>query len=151
MEPKQWEQELKAIQHAMGRLEFLLGSWRGQGMSHGEPIHGYLRIQRLGGGGFVEQRDFLLEEDRVVHEDLAIYRWDSANQSLRVQHYAPPGTVVVAYVGFDEERNGLRWLSGPGSPRVEIWREDERLFLSVFLPGQVEPSQTMTYRREDLE
>ena len=151
MGPTDWKAKEQAIQQAMARLDFLLGSWRGEGESHGKPIQGLLRIQRMAGGGFVEQRDTQVENQSVVHDDLAIYRWDDANQTLRVQHYAPPGVVVDAYVLFEAERGGIRWVAGPGAARVEIWPDGDRLCLAVFLPGESEPAQQMTYQRVESE
>ena len=58
------------LSEGLSRLRFLLGDWDGDGISHGEAIRGRLQIRGLADGGFIEQRDYLLEEERVVHEDL---------------------------------------------------------------------------------
>lgn len=135
------------LSEGLSRLRFLLGDWDGDGISHGEAIRGRLQIRGLADGGFIEQRDYLLEEERVVHEDLAIYRLDAASQSVRVQHFAPPGQVIDHYVLPDEARGGIRWVAGPGAARIEIWPEGGELCLAVFLPGDTEPAQSMRYKR----
>ena len=132
---------------ALSVLHFLLGNWKGKGQHHGVEIHGQLMIRMLGDGGFVEQRETLLEEERIVHEDLAIYRWDPPTQSLRVQHYAPPGLMLDHYVLVDEARGGIRWIAGPGAARIEFWPEGMNLCLAVTLPGESEPSLSMKYVR----
>ena len=142
-----WNSLRKSIDEALAEIGFLMGVWQGQGTSHGEPVSGRLTIRLIADGGFMEQREELLEGGAVVHEDLAIYRWDATNQSLRVQHFAPPGVVNDAYVLLDSERPGLRWVAGPGAARVEIWPESNVLHLHVFLPGSPEAVQKMRYTR----
>jgi hypothetical protein len=132
-------------------LRFLLGTWEGTGLCHGESIRGRLQITPLADGGFIEQRDSLLEAGLVVHEDLAIYRVDPLSQALRVQHFAPPGQLVDHYVLPDEEKGGIRWVAGPGAARIEIWPDGEELCLAVLLPGDSEPAQTMRYKRASAE
>ena len=149
MVPTDWNSQQKVIQEALAGLRFLIGRWQGGGSSHGEAIEGRLTNRFIAEGGFIEQREELFENGVVVHEDLAIYRWDDTNQSLRVQHFAPPGVVNDAYVILDNERSGLRWVAGPGAPRIEIWPEQDGLCLEVFLPGSTEPAQTMRYTRLD--
>ena len=80
-----------------------------------------------------------------MHEDLAIYRRDATNQSLRVQHFAPPGVVNDAYVLLDSERPGQWWL------QAQVLRRNlarvQCLHLHVFLPGSQAAVQKMRYTR----
>jgi hypothetical protein len=151
MDSTDWSALGRAVQTALEDLDFLIGSWEGEGHSHGEPIEGRLCIQRVAGGGFVQAQDQTIEGGRVTHEDLAIYRWDSPNESLRVHHYSPPGVVMDHYVLFDKQRGGIRWVSGPDAPRVELWPEGAELVMEVFLPGESAATQRMRYRRTDPE
>jgi hypothetical protein len=147
MDPRDWSGQAAEVERALSGLDFLLGDWEGSGQGHGDPIQGRLQIERV--AGFVFARDQLLEDGQITHEDLAIYRWDSVNQSLRVQHYSPPGVLSDHYVLLDEERTGIRWVSGPISARIEIWMDGPELCVEVFLPGEEEPAQGMRYTRVD--
>ena len=147
MVPTDWTSQRPSNEEALAGIRFLIGTWHGSGSSHGQPIAGRLTNRFIAEGGFVEQREELLEDGLVVHEDLAIYRWDVTNQSLRVQHFAPPGVVTDAYVMLDSQRTGLRWVAGPAAARVEIWLDQDDLCLEVYLPGDSEPAQTMRYTR----
>ena len=134
-------------QRALCALDFLVGRWEGQGHVHGDPTRGRLVVERVTGGGFVLARDQLLEDGRVDHEDLAIYRWDAPNQCLRVHHYSPPGVLADHYVVMDETRVGIRWVSGPLSPRIDFWMDHAELCVEVFLPGENQATQQMRYTR----
>ena len=139
------------VAQGLSPLRFLLGHWEGAGQCHGEPIEGRLDITLLADGGFIEQRDRLIEGGRVTHEDLAIYRVDALSQGLRVQHYSPPGQLIDHYVLLDDSRGGIRWVAGPGAARIELWPDEGALCMAVLLPGEQEPIQTMRYTRVSSE
>lgn len=145
------EVEARALA-ALEPLGFLLGTWEGEGESHGRAVRARLQVTPVLGGSFLEAVEQHLDEDGGVdHEDRAFYRWEHLEKRLKVLHLMAPAFTTDRVVRLVEEEGvvvGVRWDGGPVAPRVE-WRAEGEggLRCTVTMPYTVEPASTVRYRR----
>jgi len=143
-----WDARERLVKRQLAPLAYLEGDWLGAGVSHGEPVQGTLQVRAVLGGTFVEAREVLRNEAGVVdHEDLCVYRYDTADKALRVTQYLAPGW-VENHIVEPLPTGGIRWKTGPLGPRVELSAPAPgTLLVQVWLPMQAEPAHTVRYVR----
>ncbi len=140
---------LTLTQQRLAPLAFLLGNWRGEGMSDGAPLTGRLLARHILSQTFIEVRETLTDAAGVLdHEDLCLYRFDPQCEQVRVVQFQAPAwsmeRPVVALPG-----GGVRWYDGPLGPQVVLRPDGEALRITVTLPGAPEPVMWMRYLRDD--
>lgn len=128
-------------------LQFLVGTWEGDGQSFGAPVRGRLVVARELGDTFLVARETLWDAQGAVdHEDLVYYRYDPYARILKITQLAAPGwsQEIVGEI----EPWGLRWYAGPEAPAVHLRRDGERgLVVEVWEPEAKAPATRLTYRR----
>lgn len=144
-----WDARERLVKRQLGALAYLEGEWAGAGVSHGAPVQGHLEVRAVLGGTFVEAREVLRDAQGAVdHEDLCVYRYDPDAKSLRVTQYLSPGWVENHLVE-PLPTGGIRWVTGPLGPRVEMSAPaPDTLLIEVWLPMQAEPAHTVRYVRQ---
>lgn len=130
-------------------LHFLVGSWVGHGQSDGSPVTARFEAALILGDTFVDARERLFTADgHLDHEDRTLYRWDHADQSLRVLHLQAPAWTAHHYV--DAVDGGAVWRGGPGAARVELMADGPDAFtVRVTMPGATEPASLVRYTRSE--
>ncbi len=135
-------------------LRFLVGEWVGTGISHGEPVRGRMRATLEVDQTFLMTRETGIAADGTVDfEDLAIYRWEGAEQTLKVRHMQAPGTAQeyhVEPVTVPDAPDGVQWNAGPFSPRV-LLRPDGHggLHTEVWMAWRSKPDTVMSWTRAE--
>jgi hypothetical protein len=140
-----WDAREAAARAALSALDFLLGSWEGEGVDHTRPLRGRFEARAILGGTWVETREQLWNADGALdHEDVALYRHEP-EAGLLVMHLQAPGWMSEHPVSLDED--AVVWGASPVEPRVVMHPEDDDLVLSVWFPFQPVPAVRMVYRR----
>lgn len=144
-----WDARERLVKRHLAALAYLEGDWAGAGISHGAPVQGRLVVRAVLGGTFVEAREVLRDEaGDVDHEDLCVYRYDPEDKALRVTQYLSPGW-VENHIVEPLASGGIRWVTGPLGPRVELSAPAaDTLLIQVWLPMQAEPAHTVRYVRQ---
>jgi hypothetical protein len=142
-----WEQRARATRGRLQPLEFLVGDFFGDGTDHGEPIRARATGRLLLDGSWLELGEQILDpQGAVVHRDLALYRWDPAEQGLRVLHLMDRAWLAQYPVHLDAAGRAA-WTTGVGGPVVILEPCADGWTSSVRLPDEAEPSVRLRYRR----
>lgn len=146
----EWQQHIEAIQAGVRPLHFLEGTWKGEGISDGQPVRGHLTARLVLGGTFLECSEELFNAaGDLDHEDRVFYRYDSENQTIRALHLQHPGWVAERHVDQLVDQPGIVWRGGPTLPRVQVRQiDDDTVHIAVWLPGDEDPVTHLTYRRD---
>lgn len=144
-----WDAREVETHARLAALDFLVGDWVGQGTSDGAPVQGRLAARRILSGTFVEAREILADMDgTITHEDLCVYRWDPDEVTLWVVQLLAPGWIERHRVEPLAGGAGVRWVTSPMAPRVELTtRGPDALRVTVWMPGQAAPTHQMDYAR----
>ncbi len=142
-----WEERGRRCREALGFLSFLRGSWEGQGQSQGEPVQARFEVRlRMGDTVYQCEERLVSAQGLLLHEDLAVMRYDPQAELVRVTHYAAHAWLSEQLVRPMSE--GAFWYGGPFSPKVELLaRGADGLEVRVLLPEQDEPDTLLRYRR----
>ena len=137
----------------LARLHFLVGSWTGEGVSLGEAVRGRMVATLELSGCFLLTREQSLGPDgAVTHEDLAMYRWEAGEQTLKVRHMQVPGVIQEYHVEARDPAQpgaGVRWNAGPFSPRVVLRPEGaDGLVSEVWMAWRSKPDTIMRWSRD---
>jgi hypothetical protein len=141
-----WHARARVCRDGLHPLAFLVGSFEGRGLDHGEPVlaraEGRLRLD----GSWLELHDRLFDpQGQPLYEDFALYRFDPAEGGLRVLHFLERSWHSQYPVHLVDD--ALHWTTGVGGPRVVLsptptgWRSE------VTMPEDTEPSVVLEYRR----
>ena len=128
-------------------LQFVLGSWKGEGRSDGHPVTGSLAAaERF--GSFIELRETLRTvTGETDHEDVAWIGYDKLHRKLVVTHFsAGPSLEKMLVI---PEPAGFRWWGGVDKPVVRYISRGERLRIEVLPPGEEEAVHWMEYGRAE--
>ncbi len=149
--------QLAETRTGLARLQFLCGRWRGEGHSLGEPVWAEMTATLEVSGCVLLTREQALGPDgrplagEAGHADLAVYRWESSEQTLKVRHMQAPGVVQEYHVEPRDPADpgaGVRWNAGPFSPRVVLAPVDENtLVTEVWMAWRSAPDTTMRWTR----
>lgn len=139
---------LRVAQTMLQPLHFLLGSWQGSGVSHGEAVTATLNVRLCLSGTFVEATEVLRSSSgEVDHEDISFYRYDDREGHLRVRQLMP-GAIEAERMVLSLPTGGIRWFEGPVGVHVHfVPQPDGTLLEKVFLPFQESASLTLHYQR----
>lgn len=143
-----WELRGRLCRERLHFLRFLVGRWEGEGHSQGEAVRGRLEVASLLQDTLLrcEERLYTLD-GALLHEDLALLRYDPESEQVRVLHFTAPAWPSEPLARPLPDGPGALWYGGPFAPRVELRPRGEELEIVVRLPEQVEPDTLMRYRR----
>jgi hypothetical protein len=149
MDEIDWDAREAETHLRLAALDGLLGEWVGTGRSDGAPIRGRLGVRRILSGTFVEAREIIEDADgNVDHEDVCVYRWDPDERTLWVVQLLAPGWIERHRVEPLADGAGIRWITSPVSPRVELAAVGpDALRVRVWMPGEAAPTHEMDYAR----
>ncbi|MFH1469612.1 MAG: hypothetical protein ABIO70_34825 [Pseudomonadota bacterium] len=146
-EPSGWESRTRVTREKLDPLRFLLGSFVGQGFDGGRPIRARATGRLLLDGSWLELAEEIVAADGTVdYRDLALYRYDPAEEGLRVMHLMERAWHAQYPVHLDPE-GAVRWTTGVGGPEVVLAPSPEGWGSTVRLPDEREPSVVLRYRR----
>jgi hypothetical protein len=142
-----WQARAQRCRDALEPLRFLVGRFEGCGQDSGQPVRceavGTLRLD----GSWLELRERLLKPDgALLYEDFALYRFDPAEEGLRVLHFMERAWHTQYPVHLDAQ-GALRWTTGVGGPRVRIAATEQGWESRVTMPEEPEPTVVLEYRR----
>lgn len=144
-----WEERGRRCREALGFLGFLRGRWVGQGQSQGEAVQSSFEARlRMSDTVYQCEERLVSAEGLLLHEDLAVMRYDPQAELVRVTHYAAHAWLSEQLVRPLPQGGGAFWYGGPFSPRVEFLAQGpDGLQVRVLLPEQDEPDTLLRYRR----
>lgn len=142
-----WDERGRRAREGLSPLHFLVGTWEGEGKSHGEPVRARLEVNLRFEDTVLEARERLLDPNgALTHEDASFYRYDVTARQIKVLQ-------VMAHAWLSDqlvspEPWGCRWYAGPLSPRVDYRAEgSDTLVEEVWEPDARAPSLRVVYRR----
>ena len=142
---ERWEDRAKRAKAGIGALQFMVGSWKGVGESHGQPVTATLQVLSCLDGTWLEAREVLFDADGVAeHTDLSLYRYDPEAGRLEVLHLMDCATFrrhPVEPVG-----EALHWITGPMAPRLAILPQAGGFRMEVQFPMEAAPVVTIDYK-----
>ena len=111
-------------------IKFILGEWKGEGQSFGQPITGHLRAQLRFRNTFIQLEEKLFQPDGALdYEDSSWIGLDSAQNRLSVTHFMAPATIERKLLILNE--TGFYWWVGPTAPIVWFTSVDRNLRIRV--------------------
>ncbi len=140
-----WEKRAALTLSRVQVLHFLVGSWQGQGHDSGQAIvaraTGRLRLD----GSWLELHEQLCDPSgEPLYEDFSLYRYDPAQESLRVLHFMERSWHKEYEVRL--EGSSLYWFTGPFGPRVRLNPTELGWQSTVRLPDDPRPTVELSYR-----
>lgn len=142
-----WESRARTTREGLAPLHFLVGQFEGQGSDGGRPIRARAVGRLLLDGSWLELAEEILAPDGAVdYRDLALYRFDPAEEGLRVLHLMERAWFAQYPVHVDREMR-LCWTTGVGGAEVILAPSDEGWGSRVRLPDESEPSVILNYLR----
>lgn len=144
-----WDERGRLCREALAFLAFLPGRWEGEGLSQGEPVLARFEARLRMGDTILQCEERLVSADGLLlHEDLAVMRYDPTAELVRVTHYAAHAWLTDQLVRPLTDGPGAFWYGGPFSPRVELRPLGrDGLEVRVVLPETDEPDTLLRYRR----
>jgi len=142
-----WQARTRQSLDGITPVGFLVGDFEGQGTDSGQPVLAEATGRLLLDGSWIELRERLLSpEGELLYEDFALYRFDPAEEGLRVMHFMERAWHNQYPVHIDPE-GALHWTTGVGGPRVVIRATAEGWGSTVTLPDETPPTVVLDYRR----
>ena len=144
-EAASWEARGEKAKRGIGALGFMVGSWQGQGQSHGQPVTARLEVRPRLDGTWLEATETLFDDQgQPEHADLSYYRYDPEEGRLEVLHLMDHATMQrhpVEPVG-----QALHWITGPMAPRLAIVPQAEGFRMEIQFPTDAAPVVTIDYK-----
>jgi hypothetical protein len=134
-----WDAQLALMRARLAPALLLVGEWVGEGHAHGEPVTARLRVRPILGDTVLEVWEKVGE-----HEDLSLYRFDPADNQLKVLHLMEGAT---AEHPVELTPDGLVWVTPPQEPAVVWSRVGADVLSEVVWPGQRVAEVQVRYRR----
>ena len=136
--PQQSNQKLRS-------LSFILGRWKGQGKTLGQPVIGSLEATMRCQNTFIEiQEKLFLPDGTLDYEDSAWVSFNNAQERLAVTHFMPPATIERKLAIINA--TGFYWWTVPAAPIVHFINQQKELRINVVLPDE-RVIGTMLYTR----
>jgi len=146
-DPSGWEARARATRERLEPLRFLVGAFDGEGQDDGRPVRARASGRWLLDGSWIELCEEILDPDgRAIHRDVTLYRYDPAEQGLRVLHLMERAWHAQYPVHLDAAGR-LCWTTGVGGPAVVLEPTPEGWGSSVRLPDEAVPTVVLRYRR----
>jgi hypothetical protein len=145
--PSGWEARARATREGLAPLHFLVGRFEGEGTDAGRPIRARATGRLLLDGSWLELAEEILAPDGAVdYRDLALYRYDPAEEGLRVLHLMERAWYAQYPVHVDGEGR-VCWTTGVGGAEVILAPSAAGWGSRVRLPDDPEPSVVLRYWR----
>ena len=142
-----WHARARSCRDGLLPLHFLVGRFEGHGADSGQPVRAEATGTLVLDGSWLELRERLLgTEGELLYDDFVLYRYDPAEEGLRVLHFMERAWHSQYPVHLAPD-GAIHWTTGVGGPRVHIQASPTGWGSQVTLPDEDTPTVVLEYQR----